>query len=472
MSATESAMVGIIPIRSANLLSSCLTLAAAFFLALNNGYAENPYTESESTLLSVTITTEIHDARNALPNNRQMPDKYNPIFKQIFSSTGIALDRKGYIMTFLGYGRIFVQKADSRFEIDTKEGRRYNGSLVGIDQGNGAAVVHVPDGDLKSTPVCPGCDISDGTTVIAPVFIGPGGTQFQETQIISIRSSAAAQERESWVLRMNRPFLGIGKPLFTDDGRVLGFVVSQDITGLQNLVYPISELLSSAEKIIERKGDIRTGWLGVYTDDDTPAPTGQGVEIQGVEEESPAQKSGLAPKDIVLRYNNHTIKNVRQFIRLVQDTPIGSRAKLEILRDDHPMTLVAVIQPLKFQDGMEYLKGNLQDAFGPISSVLRNLGQPFRLPFGMDVINLTPALAAEQKIQGKQGLLVVNIGSQTPAELAGIKDRDVILSVNEKPVDNAQEFDSYLRTLHPGSTVSMKVVREGSVRTVSIQLPD
>jgi serine protease Do len=471
MSATESAMVGIIPIRFANLLSACLTLVTVSFLALSNGYAENPYTESESTLLNVTITTEFHGARDALPNNRQMPDKYNPILKQIFSSTGIALDRKGYIMTFLGYGRIFVQKADSRFEIDTKEGRRYDGSLVGIDQGNGAAVVHVPDGDLKSTPVCPDCDISDGTTVIAPVFIGPGGTQFQETQIISIRSSGTAQERESWVLRMNRPFLGIGKPLFTGDGRVLGFIVSQDITGLQNLVYPISELLSSAKKIIEKDGDIRTGWLGVYTDD-TPASGGYGVVIDGVEEGSPAQKSGLAPEDIVLRYNNHTIKDVRQFIRLVQDTPIGSRAELEILRDEHPMTLVAVIQSLKFQDGMEYLKGNLQDAFGPIGSVLHNLGQPFRLPFGMDVINLTPTLAAEQKIQGKQGLLVVNIGRHTPAELAGIKNRDVILSVNEKPVDNAQDFNSYLRALHPGSTVSMKVVREGSVRTVSIQVPD
>jgi serine protease Do len=454
-------MVGIIPIRFKNLLSSCLTLVAASFIALSNGYAENPYAESEATLLSVTITTEIHGARDALPNNRQMPDKYNPTFVQKFSSTGIALDRKGYIMTFLGYGRIFVQKADSRFEIDTKKGRRYNGSLVGIDQGNGAAVVHVPNGDLKSTPVCPDCDISDGTTVIAPVFIGPGGTQFQETQIISIRSSGTAQERESWVLRMNRPFLGIGKPLFTGDGRVLGFVVSQDITGLQNLVYPISELLSSAEKIIEKDGDIRTGWLGVYTDD-TPASGGYGVVIDGVEEGSPAQKSGLAPEDIVLRYNDHKI----------EDTPIGSRAELDILRDEHPMTLIAVIQSLKFQDGMEYLKGNLQDAFGPIGSVLHNLGQPFRLPFGMDVINLTPTLAAEQKIQGKQGLLVVNIGRQTPAELAGIKNRDVILSINEKPVDNAQEFNSYLRTLYPGSTVSMKVVRKGSVRTVSIQLPD
>jgi serine protease Do len=469
MSATESAMVDIIPIRFANLLSSCLTLVAASCIALSTGYAGNPYTESESTLVSVTITTEIHGARDALPNNRRMPDKYNPTFIQKFSSTGIALDRKGYIMTFLGYGRIFVQKTDSRFEIDTNEGRRYNGSLVGIDQGNGAAVIHVPDGKLKSTPVCPGCDISDGTTVIAPVFKGPGGTQFQETQIISIRSIGAAQERESWVLRMNRPFLGIGKPVFTDDGRVLGFVVSQDITGLQNLVYPISELLSSAEKIIKRDGDIRTGWLGVYTDD-TPSPTGIGVVVHGVEEESPAQKSGLVPSDIVLRFNNHTIEDVRQFIHLVQDTPIGSRAELEILRRGHPITLAAVIQSRKIRDRMEYL--NLQDAFGPIGSVLRDLGQPFRLLFGMDVINLTPTLAAEQKIQRKQGLLVVNIGRQTPAELAGIKDRDVILSVNDTPVANAQKFNSYLQTLHPGSTVSMKVVREGSVRTVSIQLPE
>jgi len=281
MSVIERGMVRNITKQFARLPAVCPALAAAFLLAVSSGYAGNPYAESESNLVRVTITAEIHGAGDALAINEQLLNEYNPTVIQKFSSTGIVLERKGYIMTFLGFGRVFVQKTDSRFEIDTNEGQRYNGSLVGIDQGNGAAVIHVPDGKLKSTPVCSGCNISDGTTVIAPVFKGPGGTQFQETQILSIRSGGGAQEQESWVLRMNRPFLGIGQPIFTGDGRVLGFVVGRDVTGLQDVVYPISELLASAEKIIRSDGDIRAGWLGVFTDD-ALGPMEYGVLIHRV----------------------------------------------------------------------------------------------------------------------------------------------------------------------------------------------
>jgi len=468
MSAIESVMVSIIAKRFACLLSLCPALAAAVLISVSPVYAGNPYSESESNLVRVTITTERYGARDALAINGQLPNDYNPVVIEKFSSTGIVLDRKGYIMSFLGYGKIFVQKMDSRFEIDTNKGQRYNGRLVGIDQGNGAAVIHVSDGELESTQVCSVCDISDGTTVIAPVLKGTGGTQFQETQILSIRSSGAGLERESWVLRMNRPFLGVGQPILTNDGRVLGFIVSQDQPGLQEFL-PVSALLSSAEKIIKKNGDIRTGWLGVGTPA-TNRVIGYGTEILSVDAGSPAQKAGLIPSDIVLSYNERKIEDVRQFIHLVQDTPVGSSVTMEILRGEHPMTLSAVIQPRPFQNRLEYLTSNLQGALGPVGAMIR-YGRPSRLPIGFGVIGLTPALAAERRIQRNNGLLVVDIAKQTPADLAGIKDGDVILSINEQPVNNAEELSSYLQSLHPGSTFSMKVLRRDSQQTISVQLP-
>jgi len=181
----------------------------------------------------------------------------------------------------------------------------------------------------------------------------------------------------------------------------------------------------------------------------------------------------LSPLDIVLHYNGRKIENVRQFIHLVQDTPVGSSAKLEILRRGKPMTLAAVIQSRESRNRLEYLASNLQDAFGPIGAMMRQdgLGGSFRLPFGFDVIGLTPAVAAERQIQRHKGLLVTGIAEKTPADLAGIMSGDVILSLDEQPVDDVRKFSSYLQTLPPGTIHSMKVLRKGSEQTVSIQLP-
>jgi len=434
-------------------------------------FAESTY--EKSALVRVHVVNELRDARDALVIRGRLIDEYNPTVIQKFSSPGVVIDTNGHIMTFLGYGRIFIEKENSRFEIATSGGKLHKGELVGIDHGNGAAVIRVHDGELVKTAICLDCDIREGATIIAPVFIGPGRTQYQATQVISIQSRGVSHERAGWVVRMNRPFLDVGQPFFTDDHRVLGFVVSQDPSGVRNVVYTVSNLLDSAQQIIDKNGNIRTGWLGIYFED-VRTPFGAGVRIQRVEEDSPAQKAGLSASDIVLRYNDERIEKVLDLIHLVQDTPVGSSSKLEILRQGQTVTLSALIQERKYRNPLKDMMLDLQDPFVPPQTQIDPAwsAQAPRPRIGFDTVILTPQLADYLQVHGRTGLLVVNIARESPADLAGFKNGDVILSVNENPVENAREASSYLYSLNPGSIVSMKVLRRNSERMINVRLPD
>ena len=433
--------------------------------------AQTPY--EKSALVRVNVVNELKGSGNAPMIRGHLLDDYNPNVIQYFSTPGVVLDADGHIMTFLGYGQIFVEKESSKFEIASSDGRIHKGGLVGIDYGNGAAVIQAPDGKLVKTAICLGCDIRKGATVIAPVFIGPGRMQFQETQVMSIQSRGMIDESNGWVIRLNRPFLDVGQPFFTNDNRVLGFIISQDASGLQNVVYTVSDLLSSAQKIIEKNGDIRTGWLGLYPED-IWTPYGTAVRIQGTVKDGPAQKAGLVAADILLGYNGEKIDNVLEFIHLVQDTPVGSKVKLDISRHGRPIALVAEIQERQYQNPLQDMTLDLRNPFAPQPAPI-NPGlalQNQRPRIGFETVDLIPKLAEMYKLGDKKGLLVVNIVRNSPADQAGLKNGDLILSMNETPVEDAQKVSSFLQSLKPGSIVAMKVFRGKTERVINIKLPE
>lgn len=433
--------------------------------------AESPYTDS--ALVRVDVITEVQNPDDFLIIKENLLDEYKPEMFHQFDSTGVVLDDQDHIMTFLGYGRIYIDKKDTRFEIIAPEGERFQGDLVGVDQGNGAAVIKVTDKKLKKTPVCDSCNIKEGSTIVVPVAVGTGGMRFQSTQILSVNRRFMVQEKSDLILRTNRPFPGVGQPILNSDHYVLGFVVSQDPSNIRSVVYPISELIASARKIIENNGDIRTGWLGVKLVEFSSS-AGRRVGIQYVVEDSPAKKAGLVASDILLAYNGNRIDSALGLIHLVQDTPVGEGAELQILRQGQPMTLTATIQAQKRQNPLKDYMVDLQDPFEPIRVTRKQPppvgGEPPRPRIGFDTVVLTPQIADMKSLHGNSGLLVTNTVKQSPAYRAGIKNGDVIVSVNGMPVDDPGKVSSYLQSLEPGSVVSIRLLRGNSEQVVHVLL--
>lgn len=70
------------------------------------------------------------------------------------------------------------------------------------------------------------------------------------------------------------------------------------------------------------------------------------VVIAAVGKGSPAARSGVRVGDRVLRYNGEPVANMRQFNRLVVDSPPGSVVRLEVLRDGTPHVLDVPVEQL------------------------------------------------------------------------------------------------------------------------------
>jgi serine protease Do/serine protease DegQ len=70
----------------------------------------------------------------------------------------------------------------------------------------------------------------------------------------------------------------------------------------------------------------------------------------------------------------------------------------------------------------------------------------------------------------KKGLVVSDITPDSPAEKAGLKDSDVILSIDGKPVASSEELRLAIAERPPGTRISLKVMRDGKPSGIDVVL--
>jgi serine protease Do len=70
------------------------------------------------------------------------------------------------------------------------------------------------------------------------------------------------------------------------------------------------------------------------------------VYISGIywhENKSPAGTAGLQPGDVLLRWNNNAVSSPPDLRKLVEKTPVGSRAKVIVLRSGQELSLEVIV---------------------------------------------------------------------------------------------------------------------------------
>jgi serine protease Do len=80
---------------------------------------------------------------------------------------------------------------------------------------------------------------------------------------------------------------------------------------------------------------------------------------------------------------------------------------------------------------------------------------------GVDLGELTDAKANELKLGGQKGALVDRVMPGSPADKAGLKPNDVILSIDGKAIASNDELRSVLETHNAGDEVSIELMRDG-----------
>jgi serine protease Do len=89
---------------------------------------------------------------------------------------------------------------------------------------------------------------------------------------------------------------------------------------------------------------------------------------------------------------------------------------------------------------------------------------------GVSTQEVTPAIATAFKLRGARGALVADVMPNSPAANSGVTKGDIILALNDVPVTDSRELRLKITQTAPGTTVRLKVFREGRERTVSVKL--
>jgi serine protease Do len=87
---------------------------------------------------------------------------------------------------------------------------------------------------------------------------------------------------------------------------------------------------------------------------------------------------------------------------------------------------------------------------------------------GVIIQNVTPALAKEFKLKEPTGALVAEVKPGGPAEKAGFKREDVVTEFNGKTVTDSHQLRLLVAQVKPGKTVPVKVLRDGSSKTLEV----
>jgi serine protease Do len=99
-------------------------------------------------------------------------------------------------------------------------------------------------------------------------------------------------------------------------------------------------------------------------------------------------------------------------------------------------------------------------------------GRVVRGFMGVNIQDLTPALAKEFEVKDAHGALVAGVTPKSPAEKAGLQDGDIIVEFNGKTVKDSRHLKLQVAQTTPGTSVPVKVLREGKTKALSVTLKE
>ncbi|PWC33131.1 DegQ family serine endoprotease [Azospirillum sp. TSO35-2] len=101
---------------------------------------------------------------------------------------------------------------------------------------------------------------------------------------------------------------------------------------------------------------------------------------------------------------------------------------------------------------------------------LKDSGKVERGWLGVKIQEITPDIADSVGLPAAKGALVAEVTPDSPAQRAGLKQGDVVLSYAGKPVDNLRDLTRNVAETKAGDTVDLKILHDGREKTVPVRI--
>jgi serine protease Do len=400
------------------------------------------------------------------PNREHTPRRVNSL------GSGFILDASGIVVT----NNHVISDADE-INVILNDGSKLKAEIIGRDQKTDIALLRVkPDKPLKAVKFGDSEKLRLGEWVIAignPFSLGGTVT----AGIVSARNRDIQSgpydnyiQTDAAINRGNS-----GGPLFNLDGEVIGVntAIISPSGGSIGIGFAVPS--KTAMPVIEQLrqfGETRRGWLGVriqqVTDeiaDSLGMKQARGALVAGVDDKGPAKPAGIEPGDVIVKFDNHEIKEMRDLPRVVADTPVGKDVQVTIIRKGK-------------EDNKTVKLGRLEDGEKK-AAVAKNEGSPeeksvVKKTLGLDLSNLTNELRKRYKIKDTvKGVVITAVEDGSAAADKRLSAGDVIVEVAQEPVTNGADVQKKIDQLKKDGRKSALLLianAEGEVRFVALSL--
>ncbi|HVL57856.1 MAG TPA: Do family serine endopeptidase, partial [Burkholderiaceae bacterium] len=255
-----------------------------------------------------------------------------------------------------------------------------------------------------------------------------------------------------------------GGPLLNMKGEVVGInsMIYSRTGGFMGISFaiPANEVLRVVEQL-RATGRVTRGRIGVGIAEvtrDVAEPLGlpraMGALVRNVEANGPADRGGMEVGDIITRFNGQPIERASDLPRLVGRTQPGTQAKVEVWRRGQTRELTLQIAELEPERAVR----TAQRPGAPTPPPAAN-------PLGLGVSDITEERRAQLRI--KSGVLVESVDG--PAAAAGLRQGDIVLSINNQDVTSARQFNELATKLERDRTHVLLVRRGDSAQYVPIK---
>ena len=365
--------------------------------------------------------------------------------------SGFIISQDGYILT----NAHVVETADE-ITVKLTDKREFKAKVIGADRRTDIALIKIDATGLPAVKVgdpgrlrvgewvlAIGSPFGFENTVTAGIVSAKGRSLPQENYVPFIQTDVAVNPGNS------------GGPLFNLRGEVVGInsQIYSRTGGFMGLSFAIPiDVANDIAQQLRTTGKVSRGRIGVVIQpvtkelaDGFGLPRPQGALVNSVEKGGPAEKAGVEPGDVILRFDGKPVASSEDLPRIVGATKPGSKVTMQLWRNKTSRDVqVVIVEMQDDRNARQARRGGKPPATAPSQ-------------YGLTLSDLTDTQRAELKIAG--GVLVDN--AQGASARAGIRRGDVILAVNNQDVKSVEQFNQMMGQFEKGRIVAL-LVRRGA----------
>jgi len=402
------------------------------------------------------------------PNSPNTPNKPNPRAPQQPTpeaepqtrgvGSGFILSADGYVMTNAhvvdGADEVFVTLTDSR-ELKAR--------IIGADKRSDVALVKIEATGLPTVRIGDVTRLKVGEWVIAigspfglesTVTAGIVSAKARDTGdlVKLIQTDVAINPGNSGgpLINMRGEVVGINSQIYSRSGGYMGI----------SFAIPIDEAVRVSDSL-RANGRVIRGRIGVAIDQVTKEVAESiglgkpvGAMVRSVETGGPAEKAGVEAGDIITKVDGRAVEKSSDLPRMVGITKPGSKVVLQVFRRGAYRDVSVTV--VEFEPAERAASAASRDATKPPAT---------SGALGLGVTDLTDAQRRELKIKG--GVRVESVDGV--AAKAGLREGDVLLSVDNTEVTSAKQFDALVAKLDKSKAVTVLVRRGDTVNFLIIR---